>query len=306
MLVLGIVALAPWAEGAARPLAFGSFGLVAAALVAALARWPSRLAARPAPGERLLAVGVAGFVALAALQLAPLGSAALGGLAPGVVELCAPYPPPLRHLTLDAYATRCALHNVLVAAAVALAVARALPRRRLPWVFAALVLSGAANASFGAAATLARGVPVFRAHGSYVNPNHYAGYLALCLPLACALAGVGARRGSARGRQLWLTCLGLAAIGIMQSGSRGGALAGLAGVVAYGVVVGAQGRKQRGPLAVVGLLLLVVLGVAGLGPLLGRIGELGTVRNRLQVWEVALRIFARSPCSGWGSTRTVR
>ena len=108
-----------------------------------------------------------------------------------------------------------------------------------------------------------------RASGSYVNPNHYAGFLGMALP-----AGIGIALGMQRGQRLdgfWLRlregltrpdapkrallvgAAFLIAVGLVASLSRGGSLAAMLGIAVLAGVGARRNRKKS----------LVVLAIAG-------------------------------------------
>ena len=79
-----------------------------------------------------------------------------------------------------------------------MALVAAEPRRSTPWLLAALLLSGAVQAVIGGWQFALRGVGpghfeiapgLFRAYGSFEQPNPFGGYMGLVWPVAAALAG---------------------------------------------------------------------------------------------------------------------
>ncbi|MGE0709445.1 MAG: O-antigen ligase family protein [Planctomycetota bacterium] len=297
---------APWTRRAGLSSGWtGATALVAALLLAvSLAR-----ATRPASRrERRLGLALAGLFALGILQLLPLGPL-LGWLSPASASLraCAGLEP-LGCVALYPFAAREALLGLGTAAVVLLA-ARGLDARRARWLAALLVLSGLVQVGWSLrdpAALLRTG-----ARGSWVNRNHFAGYLALLLPLALAQAQLGlglvqrAKPGPARAA--WGVAAGLLLIGVCLSLSRGGVAMACAGLVTYLALVREPGPRSRrrelqaalGLLGVVAAILLLV-GWEALRRRLGaeRIPE--DAQSRLSLWLVGLRVFARFPLLGAG------
>jgi O-antigen ligase len=192
-------------------------------------------------------------------------------------------------------------------------------RREICWTAAALVLGGVSQALLGLAQiALSHGPAAFaaeraflRAYGSFDQPNPYAGYLNMVLPLALALAIC--TRGAARGR--WGLAALLIGLALLASESRG---ALLAGVIALAIVLAIQFRRFRSALWLAVLLGLVIAWAgtfgASLGPIqrvLDSIGftgvDFGNVTNanfsaveRVAHWLAGVRMFAAHPLLGVG------
>lgn len=150
--------------------------------------------------------------------------------------------------------------------------------------------------------------------GSYVNHNNFAGLVSLGVPLAIAMA-IGDLRRSGRLTPRGLTLLGLAcgmAITVFASGSRGGAVALVLGLVALAWIAGDLRQKKKheehhrswlGPLAVgSGILLVAVLAVPA--PTRTRLVNLfdraGSAGYRVDVGLASLRAFLHRPMLGSG------
>ncbi len=137
------------------------------------------------------------------LQLLPLPQDLLRILSPEAARWHADAAWPLQHvaapLSLDQYATR---EGVIKSAAYlaffALSIALLDRRARITATAYTLVASGFVQAMYGALSALAE--PGTRAHGVFVNADHYAGYLVMCLSL-----GLGVLIGSLTGEvsQSW-------------------------------------------------------------------------------------------------------
>lgn len=150
--------------------------------------------------------------------------------------------------------------------------------------------------------------------GSYVNHNNFAGLVSLGVPLAIAMA-IGDVRRSGRLTPRGLTLLGLAcglAITVFASGSRGGAIALVLGLLALSWMAGDLRRKRRheehqrswlGPLAIgAGILLVAALAIPA--PTRTRLGNLfdkaGSAGYRVDIAMASLRAFAHRPLLGSG------
>jgi O-antigen ligase len=123
-----------------------------------------------------------------------------------------------------------------------------------------------------------------RAIGTFANPNHFASYIAMTLPLAILLlrqatvSARGATRGQARGGRpagaLWGVAMFLLLSAVLASGSRGGTVTCLV-VTLLAVALLPQGsghrpeRRHWGMAGMAGLLALVALAV-GVDALLAR------------------------------------
>jgi len=194
----------PWGSRPAAAMAL--FGAVVAALTAArLALAASgRLPLPPLPSAARLALALwLAWIAWVGLQMVPLPAALLAVLSPRAAEA---------HGALDALAPGSALHTtslmpgatfehwllslaLLCAFWLVLAVC-ARQRRRQRWLLAALLLSGLGQALYGIVMTLSGwelGFFAAKAHGlgyatgTFVNKNHFAAYLGLCLAAGVAL-----------------------------------------------------------------------------------------------------------------------
>lgn len=193
------------------------------------------------------------------------------------------------------------------------------PAQRL-WLVGLLVVLGLAATAMGAYQFLGRpDATIFgferptnygrRASGFYMCPNHLAGFLEVVIPLVLSLAVFGR---STVGRRLLLGYLSLMMLtGLAITGSRGGYLSMLAGLLVFGclalVVVGRR-IPERLPGVFLSLLaagaLLVVGGSAAMKQsslLKLRVDALVDMKNmRLQMWQAAWQQFRESPVIGTG------
>ena len=133
------------------------------------------------------------------LQLLPLPLELLKVLSPEAARLHAAAAFPghagAAPLTLDRYATfDGALKSAAYIAFFALSLALLNRRNRIAAAAYTLIISGFAQAMYGGLMALTASEPNATAHGSYVNRNHFAGYLEMCLSI-----GLGVLVGSLTG-----------------------------------------------------------------------------------------------------------
>jgi O-antigen ligase len=192
-------------------------------------------------------------------------------------------------------------------------------RREILLSVAALVVGAVSQALLGIAQlALSHGPAAFaaeraflRAYGSFDQPNPFAGYLNMVLPLALMLAILS----GGRMRNRWGLAALLIGLALLASESRG---ALLAGVIALSIVLGVLSRRFRSILWLATLLGLIVAWAAtfglSVGPIqrvLDSIGftgvDFGNVTNanfsaveRVAHWLAGVRMFAAHPLLGVG------
>lgn len=159
-----------------------------------------------------------------------------------------------------------------------------------------------------------------RATGTYINPNHFAGFLEMVLPLALGLTlyGLDHLRGvTSRGLErlgadseraprliFYFFFSLLLFVGILYSRSRLGIFAALAAVVAVLLLwVSASWRRARAML----VLLVFLVGAAAMGLWLGLepvIERYGAIESaylaRVAIWQDTLPLIGERPLLGWG------
>jgi O-antigen ligase len=194
-------------------------------------------------------------------------------------------------------------------------------RSTLRWIVFALVAAGVSQAVLGygqfllqlGPAAFGAHRPFFRSYGTFDQPNPYAGFLNMTLPMAISLSLLGVRTWE---RRLAAISALVIATALLASQSRGGLLAGL---VASAVVLGLSTRFAREALkfalVVVPLAALAtaysllpssqvdrVLSAVGLGNV-----SFGDVTNanfsaveRAAHWLAGVRMFASHPVLGVG------
>ncbi len=354
--VIALLLLAPLPFGAVEP-SWSAALVVASAILAVIwivGRCRRGLPALPWREPALLAT--AAFAAVVAAQLVPLPPALGASLSPAAASLRAelepgaagrmnepggaPEPAPAeagrwRPLSLHTWATRQSLSRFVACSLVALmALDLAMqggPRRALAW---ALVAGGGFQAVYGLAEHLSGRQHIFgyakqyyaeMATGTFINKNHYAGYLAMCLPLALAMAAglfprlhpseqipLLQRVAALPGRKIFSAAMVLIVAVLMatalgSSRSRAGMACAMAGLLAAGMAA-AVSRKRRAfavaaALAVAVTLLLffsqsrgsIILDDFRVAPdsMTGQVG-------RWEMWQQALVMAAAFPLTGTG------
>jgi len=330
LLTLTVLAVvSPWAFGSVLPLPRFLVVLVALAgsgmTLFASAR--SQGALRPPglplwPSLALLALGL--------VQLLPLPEGVLRVLAPGSAEVWYPANASARVLlgdgprpvSIDPGSTTAAL---LLAGALAALTALAVPAltrgetglraaTALTVGAAVLALYGiVARGRFGALLYGQIAVPTVSPFGPFVSKNHFAGYMApsclLALGLAMGLAGRAraSERTRDQGAPLVVSALVAAltmALALFVSQSRGGAVAGATGLLAFGALVIAARREGRSraliPAVLIAAVVLGFLVVAVPEGARARVVTLEGASFRLDTWRDALSLFRRSPLVGHG------
>ena len=150
--------------------------------------------------------------------------------------------------------------------------------------------------------------------GSYVNHNNFAGLVSLGVPLAVAMA-VGDLRRSGKLSPWGLGLLGVACgltITVFASGSRGGAVALVLGLMILALIAAGLRRKAAdaarhwswlGPLAI-GVVILVVAALAIPSSTRSRLASLfeksGSISYRTDIAAASLRAFVDRPLLGSG------
>ncbi len=334
--LLLLILLSPLPFGSVEPrsvlvLEIWAAVLGAAALVS-LCREPELLSGR---GRRLL-LPASLLVSIGLVQLIPLPDRIVALFAPATAQarqaLSAVLPdtvPRLNPISLSPPDTLDALLRLIAYILVGLAAAVCLrERRHIKMAFLAIVASGAFQALYGSVEYLSGNQHIFgyakkyfldSATGTFINVNHFAGYLAMTLPFALS-AFMGRSGGSeengwkarilrlAEPANLRLGFFALAAflivMGILLSYSRGGLAAALVG----GLIVVITATRRRRTIAIVLLAFLIPAAflfwqeVKAPGErLLAEIAELASLdSSRVQVWIAGVRMIPDFPTLGSG------
>lgn len=207
-----------------------------------------------------------------------------------------------------------------------------------PWLIVALLMAGASQAILGIYQFIFQIGPTWfiilgrfmRASGSFQQPNPYAGYLGLCLPVAVSLmlwawttllTGQGKRLTTLFWLVFTTVSAGLLAAALLASWSRGGWLGGLTGV---GLVIVLRSRLAALSSAVIILLVLCTLLLGSFkpdvipAPLVARLQDIPAyfgltdivnqpvnddnfaVIERVAHWVAAVRMWEQAPWLGVG------
>src|SRR6267154_1694491 len=171
------------------------------------------------------------------------------------------------------------------------------------------------------------------ATGTYINRNHFAGFLEMILPFAVVLALRGAAllskntsSGTATLRKiasrtellslvLWLFLATLLFVALVLSRSRMGIISILVSLVAILALAGTASMPARTRVPVATLFFLGVLGLIvwiGIDPVMSRFETLGqeynfSDQNRISIWRDTLGLIRHHPLlgTGWGSFSVV-
>ena len=327
--ILVLLAAAPLAIGAVHEAAF--VPLLAAASVAGLASWGRGHWARahgfavPAVAGRELLIALH---ALVLVQLVPLPPALLKVVSPGshaFYERMSLVPIGWMPITLNPADTARGFAFLLGMGLLYAAVYREFADERWRRRLAATVVATACVLTVAALVQSRSADPTriyglwkprwdWGVYGPYVSRNHFAGYLAMAIPIALGFAAESAHhvRRSWRARRLGWVALGEPAgtalmrraaaalvlvVGLLASHSRGGLLAFAAGVIALAALV-RRGRWLVLPLAAA----LAVAGVFWVDVSATRTAFLtrSLQQSRLGLWRDALRMVPDFPLLGAG------
>ncbi len=272
-----------------------------------------------------------GLLAIAAIQLVPLG--------PGIVEALSPRAASLRHgldpvpeatLSLAAGGTASALRTGAALVGILFVATSVVAARGTTRIALAALAAAAFQGLFGLL-TLASGhdqiwgvtktAYLDSATGTFINRNHFAGFLAATLPLGIGLVIVNARRARDRSRAkggivgalgpegsktLLLALLVLTgAAGLLLSFSRAGTALGLIAIAGTtGVLLGGKLSHRLAAIAVVLAIAAVPLLDLGADRLLARYAtsaeDFRSAGGRAAVADDTLRMIAAFPAAGVG------
>lgn len=324
-----LVLLAPLPFGSVGPLGRGLLEILALGLTAlwALAGWRERLPLPP----RAVCGGLIGLLAVAALQIVPLGAAVPAAISPWSASLrgslgeAGEIP---NTLSIAPDATASALRTGAAAVGVLLVAQTVVARRGAGRLAVAMLASAAFQGLYGVL-VLASGhdriwdVPktayLDSATGTFVNRNHFAGFLAATLPMGFGLvvgALRGARRPGSRGllavlgnegsRSLLLGLLALLGLsGVLLSYSRAGTAVALV-AVAMTLAVASGGAMLRRAAIVLAIVAVAAIPLADLGleRLVDRYADaasdVAASGARLEVWRDTLTLIRHVPLLGCG------
>jgi len=191
-------------------------------------------------------------------------------------------------------------------------------RRTALFAAAALTLSGSFQALYGLAEHLGgwnriffyvRRWPMDGVAGTFINRNHCAAYLNLCLPAALALLLLLRRRAAPRRLILLPAAAALImAAALLLTGSQGGIAAGVAGTGFFAAAVTSDRKNRRHQAARLGAVLTALILVPLLLVLILPGKTVETHRDdlsrgagsRIDTWRDSMRIVADFPLCGTG------
>jgi O-antigen ligase len=319
------------------PLPFGSvaaggrlaFELLALALTAVwmFAATRSEVALPP----RFVSIALTGLLAIAAIQMLPLPAGLASALSPHAAALRRGLDPvPETSLSLAAGATASALRTGAALVGVLLVTTTVVAARGAARLAVSALVAAAFQGLYGLL-VLASGhdriwsVPktayLDSATGTYINHNHFAGFLAATLPIGVALVIARARRARERSRThgnligalgpegskaLLLGLLALTgAAGLLLSFSRAGTALGVIAIAGTAsVALGGKRVHRWAAIAIVVAIAAVPLVDLGADRLVGRYATAGNdfqaSGGRLDVARDTLRMIAAFPVSGCG------
>jgi O-antigen ligase len=352
-----VVLLSPLPFGAVEPWSSSLLAASCLVLGGVWAAWRSRSGRPSLPWRDPVLLAGALLVGLGLLQMTPLPRPILRLVSPGTVALRDAYEPgpatappaataapssaarpaasTWRPISLYPWATRQStlrLVACLLAILITLDLAARDRSRRI--LVMGLALGGGFQAIYGLAEYFSDRQQIFGyvkkyytdvATGTFINRNHYAGYLEMTLPLAIALAvaalrarphrtaaGADPAATTERDRRFFvaglLLVLALAmATALVCSRSRMGIASALAALLTVGVALAWRGRG-RGFAAAAVLVGLVTAAIFVQGdatmPLVERFrsafDDLGGDLGRWQIWQQAGRVIAAFPVAGAG------
>jgi O-antigen ligase len=280
---------------------------------------------------RWVSLALLGLLAIALIQLVPIGSGLVAAISPRTASLrqgLDPVPEPT--LSLAAGATASALRTGAAIVGVLFVTTSVVAARGTTRIAYAALVAAAFQGLFGLL-SLASGhdriwgvtktAYLDSATGTFINRNHFAGFLAATLPLGVGLVVVNARRARERSRAkggiiralgpegsktLLLALLVLTgAAGLLLSYSRAGTALGLIALVGTaGLLLGGKLSHRLGAIAVVVAIAAVPLLDLGADRLLSRYStsneDYRSAGGRAAVSDDTLRMIGAFPAAGVG------
>jgi len=324
-----LILVAPLPFGSVAPGGRLTLELMALALTALWMFTAAR--SQVALPPRSVSFALLGLLAIAALQLVPFGAGLVAALSPHAASLrqgLDPVPEPT--LSLAAGATASALRTGAALVGVLFVTTTVVAARGATRIALAALVAAAFQGLFGLLALASGHDQIWgvtktayldSATGTFINRNHFAGFLAATLPLGLGLVIVNARRARDRSRAkggilralgpegsktLLLALLVLTgAAGLMLSFSRAGTALGLIAIAGTaGVLLGGKLSHRLAAIAVVVAIAAVPLLDLGADRLLARYATSGSDYNsaggRAAVADDTLRMIAAFPVAGVG------
>jgi O-antigen ligase len=184
-------------------------------------------------------------------------------------------------------------------------VTQSLRERREPWLLIAAVLGAGLVLSAMALVPILQGTVSISDQNrltaiNVIDPNLFAGYLVILIPLALAAGLAIRRRWAPIAAGVAMLILGAAMLATL---SRGGWLGFVVGVVAMAVLL--PGRRRM-ILGISGAVVLILLIAGFAGPVAARLGSgagsspFQTLLDRVPIWSAAITLWLQHPVFGIG------
>ena len=310
--LLLIFAVAPLPLGGNRPWAVALLGAVVFLLFACHLLWPERVdgseahdrATAPSRRARAALYAMGAWIVLLALQLVPLPSAVVGAMDFNTITV---FPATGRWatITVDPYSTRLYLLKAIALFALFWLLLRLVTTpQRVEMLAKAVVLCGCLQAVVGIVLFAMRarysvffvGVEHYRASGTFVNHNHFAGYLEMSLAVGIGLMISKLDRARSRTWRQWArdwlavlvsdkarlrVMLVIMVIGLIASRSRMGNAAFLVSLLAAGTIAMVLSRQASRSMMIF-IVSLVLLDIVVIGSVVG----LDKVMRRIEQTQV--------------------
>lgn len=327
--VCALIVVAPLPFGAVGPAGRLTLEVMALALTAlwGLIALTREVALPPRSAQ----LALLGLLAIATMQLMPMGTAVVEAFSPRAAAIRAGLDPtPAATLSLAPQATASALRTGAALVGLVFVTTTVVAARGASRLAVAALVSAAFQGLYGLL-VLASGhdriwntpkiAYLDSATGTFVNRNHFAGFLAAALPFGLGLVVSFARRaretsrhkggliaafGPNGSRALLLGLLALVALaGLLLSFSRAGIALGLLACGAAAAIA-IRGKPAHRAAAIVLVLAVAAVPLADLGAdrLAGRYASSGedftAAGGRLTVWRDTLGLIAAFPLTGCG------
>jgi O-antigen ligase len=290
------------------------------------------------PRVRRLLYALTGLAAAIGVQLIALPGWLVARLSPGVDRFFRAFevgylPASLHALTLDPPATAANLAEAIALGLLLLGTTRVLRLVRVDWLASQLMGLGVAIATIGILQKALGPPDHVRVYGfwqpiqggnpfgPFVNRNHFAGWMAMTIPVVAAYAWALRQSGTdhesgVRGWVRWgssvdgnrfllvATATVIMAVAVVLTQSRSGMVSLAIALMALGWVVARRvASRTRRLLAVTYLLLILGVAVAwaGTGPVIARFHDApGHLSGRLSAWRDTVHIVSDFPIFGTG------
>jgi len=277
------------------------------------------------------------FVLLVALQILPLGQFAVRIISPEKWRICRDLqiPEAASALSVNPYTTEMYLYRVIGYAALFFVVSKLAGNRKIALTLAGVITAVAAVTSFYGVmqyltdnqlpALYTKRYYLDRATGQFVNANHFAGFLEICLPISLSLLFIGRRRQRTSAefslaeklrfflvdlskkphRLVLLAAVVLLSLGIVFSMSRLGILSAAVSLLTFLGLVTASARSKFARLSAVLAVTAVIVGaniLMGLDEVAKRYSVLfdRDVGWRTGVWSWSAKVALDYPIVGTG------